>query len=278
MVWPYPLMEASPPVDLSRTFSAIGIHYVSTVYAISQGVKNLSLDPIKNIKSETIHAQVYDQLKTLLLEGHWLAGDKIPSEAEICRMTGVSRVSVRTALKSLIAQGFLISKQGEGTFVVDVSVDMNMDLLVPIIGLDKTSIIEVLEFRKILEVGIVPLIFKNLTDQDLDYLKQNVEELEQTLEQQIEEITELDLAFHRKLCLVSGNSLIIRVNKILATLFRKSMEDVVVALGNQSGRSYHRMIFDAIAGGDQQKTTELLKEHLEVTIESIKQAELHRNV
>jgi len=38
------------------------------------------------------------------------------------------------------------------------------------------------------------------------------------------------------------------------------------------------LIFDAIAGGDQQKTTEVLKEHLEVTIESIKQAELQRNV
>ena len=81
-------------------------------------------------------------------------------------MTGVSRVSVRTALKSLIAQGFLVSRQGDGTFVVDVSVDMNMDILVPIIGLDKRNILEVLEYRKILEVGIVPLIFENLTEDD----------------------------------------------------------------------------------------------------------------
>ncbi len=136
-------------------------------------------------------------------------------------MTGVSRVSVRTALKSLIAQGFLVSKQGEGTFVVDVSVDMNMDILVPIIGLDKTYILEVLEFRKILEVGIVPLIFENLTDDDLIYLERNVQKLEQTAEEQIGLITELDLDFHRMLCLISGNSLIIKVNRILADLFQK---------------------------------------------------------
>ena len=121
-------------------------------------------------------------------------------------MTGVSRVSVRTALKSLIAQGFLISKQGEGTFVVGVSVDMNMDILVPIIGLDKKNILEVLEYRKILEVGIVPLIFENITSKDLNDLKSNLEELEQTSEDQIKSITELDLEFHRKLCLISGNS------------------------------------------------------------------------
>lgn len=236
----------------------------------------MSIDPIKIIKNEKIHAQVYDQLKALLLEGHWQAGEKIPSEAEICRMTGVSRVSVRTALKSLIAQGFLVSKQGEGTFVVDVSVDMNMDILVPIIGLDKKSILEVLEFRKILEVGIVPLIFKNLTDEDLAYLERNVQELEQISEKQIKAITEVDLAFHRKLCLISRNSLIIKVNQILADLFRKSMEDVVLALGTQGGRIYHRRIFQAMQTSDQQKTTEILQEHIQNTIESIRKAEIKK--
>ena len=234
----------------------------------------MSSAPIKTIKSEKIHEQVYEQLKTLLLDGHWQPGEKIPSEAELCRLTGVSRVSVRAALKSLIAQGFLVSRQGEGTFVVDISVDMNMDLLVPIIGLDKKSIIEVLEFRKILEVGLIPLLFKNLSEDDLAYLEENVEALEQTAEQDIETITELDLAFHKKLCLISGNSLIIKVNQILSDLFRKSMEDVVVALGNQTGRVYHRNIFEAMRRADQDQTAALLKEHIENTIDSINQATL----
>ena len=234
----------------------------------------MSSAPIKTIKSEKIHEQVYEQLKTLLLDGHWQPGEKIPSEAELCRLTGVSRVSVRAALKSLIAQGFLVSRQGEGTFVVDISVDMNMDLLVPIIGLDKKSIIEVLEFRKILEVGLIPLLFKNLSENDLAYLEENVEALEQTAEQDIETITELDLAFHKKLCLISGNSLIIKVNQILSDLFRKSMEDVVVALGNQTGRVYHRNIFEAMRRADQDQTAALLKEHIENTIDSINQATL----
>lgn len=230
--------------------------------------------PIKNIKSEKIHAQVYEQLKTLLLKGHWQVGEKIPSEADLCRLTGVSRVSVRTALKSLIAQGFLVSRQGEGTFVVDITVDMNMDLLVPIIGLDKRNILEVLEYRKILEVGIVPLIFKNLTEEKLRDLERNLVELEQTSEGEIKNITELDLEFHRMLCRISGNSLIIKVNQILGNLFRKSMEDVVLALGNQTGRKYHRKIFESIQEGNQQKTTELVREHIQNTIESIERARL----
>ena len=232
--------------------------------------------PIKSIKSEKIHDQVYEQFKTLLLDGHWQPGEKIPSEAELCRLTGVSRVSVRTALKSLIAQGFLVSRQGDGTFVIDVSVDMNMDLLVPIIGLDKKSIIEVLEFRKIIEVGLVPLMFQNLSQEDLGYLEQNLKDLEETSEEQIERITELDLAFHRKLCLISGNSLIIKVNQILSNLFSKSMQDVVVALGNQTGRLYHRKIFEAMRRGDQAQTAAILQEHIENTIDSIKMAKLRQ--
>ena len=227
---------------------------------------------IKSIKSEKVHAQVYEQLKTLLLAGHWKAGEKIPSEAELCRMTGVSRVSVRTALKSLTAQGFLVSRQGEGTFVVDVSVDMNMDLLVPIIGLDKKDILEVLEYRKIVEVGIVPLIHRRMTPKDLDELEANLVELERTPEGEIERITDLDLEFHRMLCRISGNSLIIKVNRILGTLFRKTMQDIVVALGNQTGRWYHRRIFETLKTGDVKATELIVLEHVQNTIDSIKQA------
>jgi GntR family transcriptional repressor for pyruvate dehydrogenase complex len=234
----------------------------------------MTIAPIKNIKSEKIQDQVYEQLRTLLLDGHWKAGEKIPSEAELCRMSGVSRVSVRTALKSLIAQGFLVSKQGEGTFVVDVSVAMNMDLLVPIIGLDKKNILEVLEYRKILEVGIVPQIFANLTDSDLDYLEQNVQALEKLSDDQIETNAEIDLAFHRKLCVISGNSLIIKVNQILGNLFRKSMEDVVLALGNRRGRDYHRKIMEAMKHRDLPKTESLLAEHIQDTIDSVLTTEI----
>ena len=52
------------------------------------------------------------------------------------------------------------------------------------------------------------------------------------------------------------------------------MEDSVVALGNQTGRRYHRKIFEALQEGNQKKTTEILREHIQNTIESIKRAEL----
>ena len=108
------------------------------------------------------------------------------------------------------------------------------------------------------------------------FQKRDLKDLEETSEEQIERITELDLAFHRKLCLISGNSLIIKVNQILSNLFSKSMQDVVVALGNQTGRLYHRKIFEAMRRGDQAQTAAILQEHIEKTIDSIKMAKLRQ--
>lgn len=227
--------------------------------------------PIRNIKREKIHVQVYEQIKSLLLDGYWKVGEKIPSENELCSMTGVSRMSVRTAVKSLIAQGFLVSRQGEGTFVVNFSTDLNMNVLVPILGLMDKNILEVLEYRKILEVGLLPKVFQNITQNDREILKKNIEELENTPETEIEKITELDLEFHRTLSSISGNSLVIRVSQILNNLFWKAMQETVITLGNQTGRYYHRKILDAILSNDLELTKSILEEHIQDTIDSIQQ-------
>lgn len=243
----------------------------SPVAALGGGRSKLGRNGlIKIIEKKKVHTQVYEQLRRLLLEGYWRAGDKIPSEAELCRLLGVSRISVRTALNSLIAQGFLVPRQGDGTFVMDITADMNMNVLIPIIGLDQRNILEVLEFRKVVEVGIMPLVFRNLMDDDVAWLLANVAELEATPEAAIARITELDLGFHQKLCQISGNSLIIKVNSILNEMFHQSMEDVVIALGNQTGRKYHRRIVDALAARDEVRTTVVLQEHIQDTIDSIK--------
>jgi len=64
---------------------------------------------------------LYQQLKNILkgqmLSGVLKPGDQIPSESELCRIYGVSRITVRQAVRSLVDEGFLYRKQGKGTFV-----------------------------------------------------------------------------------------------------------------------------------------------------------------
>lgn len=64
-----------------------------------------------------LYQQLRNILKGQILSGILKPGDRIPPEADLCRTYGVSRITVRQAVKSLVEEGFLYRKQGKGTFV-----------------------------------------------------------------------------------------------------------------------------------------------------------------
>ena len=69
--------------------------------------------------------KLYVQIYTILLEkmkgGEWPVGSQIPPEDELCRIYGVSKVTVREAIQTLVREGYLKRRQGKGTFVMDSS-------------------------------------------------------------------------------------------------------------------------------------------------------------
>ena len=64
-----------------------------------------------------LYQQIYDDLKAAIKNGTYRQGDKIPSEAELSQSYEVSRITVRRAVEDLCFDGYLIKKQGRGTFV-----------------------------------------------------------------------------------------------------------------------------------------------------------------
>ena len=222
------------------------------------------------INTQKVHNQVYDQLKRLLLQRTWKAGEKIPSENQLTKIFGVSRISVRSAIKSLIAQGFLEARQGEGTFVVDASIEQNLNLLIPMMNYSKESLVEVLQFRRIVEVGMIPVVLEHITTEHLKMLLENVEALEQIDESRIDDVLELDFGFHRLLCSIAQNSLVLKVNEILTELYRNSMASVIERIGSIYGRIYHRRIYETLVIRDLEAAKATMEEHLILTIEEIK--------
>ena len=63
------------------------------------------------------YVQIEDHIISEIRNGRLKTGDRIPSEAELVRMVGVSRITVTTAIKELTARGILVRRQGKGTFV-----------------------------------------------------------------------------------------------------------------------------------------------------------------
>ena len=78
----------------------------------------------------SLESSLYSQLKNILLgkilSGEWSNGDKIPNEYELCRMYNVSRITVRQALAELTKKGYLVRRQGSGTYVSIPKIEQNL--------------------------------------------------------------------------------------------------------------------------------------------------------
>lgn len=77
-------------------------------------------EPALNNRSIPLYFQLEQILKSKILTGGFSAGEKIPTENELCETYHVSKVTVRQALLNLVNEGLLVRKQGKGTFTRDV--------------------------------------------------------------------------------------------------------------------------------------------------------------
>jgi len=71
----------------------------------------------------TLYYQLKEELAKKIASHEWKPGEKIPSEAELCKSYNVSRITVRKAIEDLVRSGQLIKHQGKGTFVTNVSLE-----------------------------------------------------------------------------------------------------------------------------------------------------------
>ena len=79
------------------------------------------------IQKTNVTEQIVAYYKQQILNGTWKVGEKIPSENQLCGELGVSRASIRSAVKELIGLGVLESMHGKGTFLIDDMLDAQED-------------------------------------------------------------------------------------------------------------------------------------------------------
>lgn len=68
-------------------------------------------------EAQPIYRTIADDLRSRIVSGDLAVGEQIPTEADLCAIYGVSRMTVRQALSSLSASGYLVGRRGKGTFV-----------------------------------------------------------------------------------------------------------------------------------------------------------------
>lgn len=224
---------------------------------------------IKPIKNKSISSEVIEQIKEQIILGEWAPGAKIPGEHELTQMFGVSRISVREAIHRLAGMGVLSVRRGEGTYVNEAVPREYFNSLLPILMIEGADLLEILEFRAMMEIHGARLAAARAEAKDIALMEGILERMERSKED-IEKFAMEDLNFHHAVAIATGNKVIIKVNAIIHDMLKSAMLQIVDISGTQGGLYFHKRILDAIRSRDEKTAAEEMQLHIEQTIQRVK--------
>ena len=189
----------------------------------------MALKPIKRVN---IAEQVFEQLREQILHGTWKEGEKLPSEQELTETLGVSRSSVRQAIRTLADYGLVETRNGTGTYVKRQISGNYMMNIVPLGDLQTEDIVEVLDFLCLIEDSVAAMAVECCTPADLSDLQEIHSRLLTARDQtDLEALTAIDVEFHSKIAMITQNSLVIQTYALLLEFLQPAMRRIYMTLG-----------------------------------------------
>lgn len=217
--------------------------------------------PVRNMPLVT---QVSTQFRELIASGQWPVGEKVPGEHELAEDLGVSRATVREALRGLSIIGLLEPRIGDGTYV------RAADEIAGVLTRDTTAtaLSEVLDARAALESASARLAARHASPDALDELER-ILSLRSAAHDSGDSTayTQADAAFHRAVVHASGNAVLIRFHTAVEELIAQSIEETSVLPEPPAIGEAHRLLVQAIREGDPQRAADVSHG----LIESVKQ-------
>lgn len=219
---------------------------------------------------------IVDQIKQFIHDGSLVAGDRLPSERDLCQQFGVSRVTVREALRILEANGLIkvrVGAQG-GSFLTSPSAELVGDNLAHLLSLSPITGTAATEARQVFEMAVLPLVMEHAAADDIDALRALVNESRQ-LEDAGEYSTEMSAAFHVRLAACTHNSAIEALMRSFYDPILTSLTEAKAAAPTMGlrGIEEHGKIVDAIRDRDIERARRIMNKHLSRTASRIARLE-----
>ncbi|QKW17814.1 FadR family transcriptional regulator [Kitasatospora sp. NA04385] len=192
--------------------------------------------------------EAIEKIKSMITSGELAPGARLPKEADLAERLGLSRNSLREAVKALSLIRVLDVRQGDGTYVTSLEPGLLMEALGFVVDFHQDdTVLEFLEVRRILEPAAAAMAASTMSEEDLAGLRGLLDELGEDLT--LEEVVANDLEFHRRIAVGSGNSVLCSLIEGLAgptaraRIWRGLTEEGAV----RRTLEQHRAIYDAIA-------------------------------
>jgi GntR family transcriptional repressor for pyruvate dehydrogenase complex len=191
------------------------------------------------------------KIKAMLLSGELKPGDRLPSEKELSEALGLSRSSLREAVKALEVIRVLDVRRGDGTYVTSLTPSLLLDAMSFVVDIHQDdSVLELFEVRRILEPAAAALATPHVTADDIAALRVLLAEVDRTTS--VDDLVANDIVFHRRISEHSGNAYLTRLldtlsgSTVRARVWRGLTEEGSV----ERTLTEHRAIVDALEAGD----------------------------
>ena len=216
----------------------------------------------ETIRRDKVYEGVAKQIERLILK-KLQPGDKLPSERELAETLGVSRSSIRDAIRSLELMGMVEPRQGAGTIVREISSESLVNPLANAIKRKEDLIGELLDFRKMLEPQLAARAAARISPDEIGDITEILDRQEKKLRAGESTIAE-DSEFHYAIALASGNSVVLKVLDTLMDLLRDSRERSLQVEGRpQKSLAGHRRILAALKRRDGDAAKIAMRRHIE---------------
>ncbi len=206
-----------------------------------------------------VYQEVARQLERRITE-ELKPGDLLPPERELVRMLGVSRDSVRNAIRTLELMGLLEPRQGIGTVVCGVA---KTNPLAAALLEKRKMVAELIDVRKMIEPPLAARAAIHISPNAISDMEEILARQKRKVAQGKLGIEE-DSEFHYAIALASDNSVILKVVDVLMDLLRETRESALQVEGRQEkSLAGHHRILSALKLGDATAAEAAMRRHLQ---------------
>jgi GntR family transcriptional repressor for pyruvate dehydrogenase complex len=225
-------------------------------------------------RERRLYERVAEKMLSLIRDGVWQVGERLPSERELAQGFGVSRTVVREAVKVLEARGVLESATGSGVYVRQADSGIVSRSLQTYLQLSDATDVEmqIIDLRRALETGIAALAAQRATPEQLQALRNICQEMRRQ-DGAAQMLAELDFQFHLSLARATRNDLF----EMLLTPLMEQLHDYYLVVWAGYGErpleivfEQHERLLDAVEARDSEAAREAMALHLAYSREVMK--------
>lgn len=219
-------------------------------------------------KTNRAYEVVIEAIKEKIKNGELKKGEKLRPEREIAEDLGVSRASVREALRALDVIGLIESRQGAGNYIKETFEESLIQPLSVMFLLEQNDLTEINEFRSILESQAAVLAAERIDEEDIEKLQVLINEMGETSDEI--KNAQIDRELHYIIDNASKNRVISSILIVISELIDESIKGTrseltkLDATNSKKLLEIHRELVDAMKNRDKKKAFEAMKKHREI--------------